>query len=77
MEESRGGRPEVDFEFTLDMAKELAMVERNEKGRQIRQYFIWAETKLRKPARAYVSVAEFCDYTRLPEAEVAAALNRS
>ena len=32
-------------------------------------------TQLRKPARAYVSVAEFCEYTRLPEAEVAAALN--
>jgi len=34
-------------------------------------------TNLRKPARSYVSVAEFCAYTRLPEAEVAAALNRS
>ena len=32
-------------------------------------------TKLRKPARAYVSAAEFCAYTRLPEAEVAAALH--
>lgn len=34
-------------------------------------------TRLHKPARAYVSVAEFCQYTSLPEAEVAAALNRS
>ena len=34
-------------------------------------------TQLRKPARAYVSVAEVCAYTSLPEAEVAAALNRS
>ena len=51
MEESRGGRPEVDFVLTLDMAKELAMVERNEKGRQIRQYFIWAEIKLRALAQ--------------------------
>lgn len=30
---------------------------------------------LGKPARAYVSVAEFCQYTGLPEAEVHAALN--
>ena len=34
-------------------------------------------TQLRKPARAYVSVADFCAYTSLPEAKVAAALNRS
>jgi len=45
---STGGRPETDAAITVDMAKELAMVERNEKGRQIRQYFIWAETKLRQ-----------------------------
>ena len=34
-------------------------------------------TQLRKPARAYVSITEFCAYTRLPEAEVQAALNHS
>ena len=30
-----------------------------------------------KPARAYVSVTEFCQFTHLPEAEVSRALNRS
>jgi len=34
-------------------------------------------TRLGKPARAYVSIAEFCQHTGLPEAEVHAALNRS
>jgi len=29
-----------------------------------------------KPLRAYVSVAEFCAFTHLPEAEVARALNQ-
>lgn len=37
----------VEYYITLDMAKELAMVERNEKGKQARQYFIECEKKLR------------------------------
>jgi hypothetical protein len=31
-------------------------------------------TRLGKPARTYVSVGEFCQYTGLPEPEVTAAL---
>lgn len=36
----RGGHNAKDYHLTLDMAKELAMVERNERGRQARQYFL-------------------------------------
>lgn len=46
-----GGGIETDYALTLDMAKELSMVERNEKGKQARQYFIQCEETLRQVAQ--------------------------
>lgn len=37
------GRPTINYHLSLNMAKELAMVERNEQGRKIRRYFIEME----------------------------------
>ena len=39
----------IEYHITLDMAKELSMVERNEKGKQARKYFIECEKKLTQP----------------------------
>jgi len=47
-ENLRGGRPTKEYSITLDMAKELSMVERNERGKIARQYFIACEKKLRE-----------------------------
>ena len=43
---NKGLQGKTEYYLTIDMAKELAMVERNEKGRQARRYFIDCENKL-------------------------------
>ncbi|QKE41952.1 MAG: antA/AntB antirepressor family protein [Ferrovum myxofaciens] len=45
---SRGGRPSVDYFLTLDMAKELAMVECTAQGRKVRRYFIDCERQIQQ-----------------------------
>lgn len=49
--ESSGGRPGQDAEITIDMAKELCMLQRNEKGKQARQYFIQLEKDWNSPEK--------------------------
>ena len=43
VERETGGSVRTDYHISLDMAKELAMVENNAMGRQIRRYFIACE----------------------------------
>lgn len=54
----RGGdRRSITYHLTLDMAKELAMVENNDQGRQVRRYFITMEREARESRGAsYLSV---------------------
>jgi phage anti-repressor protein len=47
-ENPSGGRPATEYSLSLDMAKELAMLENNEAGRRIRRYFIGVEKKARQ-----------------------------
>ena len=46
MNNPNGGRPTTEFALSIDMAKELSMVEGNEKGTEARRYFIACEKRL-------------------------------
>ncbi len=44
----KGGRPSLEHIIQLDTAKEMAMLERNEIGKQVRKYFIDVEKKYKE-----------------------------
>lgn len=43
----QGGRPATEYELTIDMAKEISMIQRTPRGKQARLYFIECEKRLR------------------------------
>lgn len=47
----RGGHNKIDHIINLDMAKEIAMLQRTERGKQVRQYFIQVEKDFNSPEK--------------------------
>lgn len=47
-EKPQGGRPTLDHALKLDMAKEISMIQRTEKGKEARQYFIQVEKEYKQ-----------------------------
>lgn len=47
----QGGRPETNHAIKIDMAKEIAMIQRNENGKKVRQYFIQVEKDFNSPEK--------------------------
>lgn len=45
------GKPRQDAVLTIDMAKEICMIQRNEKGKQARQYFLQIEKDWNSPEK--------------------------
>ncbi|ARK10107.1 phage antirepressor KilAC domain-containing protein [Fibrella sp. ES10-3-2-2] len=59
-----GSQEVVDYALTLDCAKELAMVQNNEKGRAARQYFIDCEKQLKKMTQPRIESQPTTQLTR-------------
>ncbi len=57
----QGGRPAVDHQLTIDMAKELCMIQRNEKGKQARQYFLQLERDWNSPEKVMARALRIAD----------------
>ena len=47
----RGGHNKVDHIIKLDMAKEIAMIQRTDRGKEVRQYFIQVEKDFNSPEK--------------------------
>ncbi len=60
-EESTGGRPSVNHQLSLSMAKELCMIQRTAKGKQVRQYFIDLESKWNSPELVMARALQISD----------------
>ena len=56
-----GGTPRKEHIIKLDTAKEMAMLERNEKGKQVRRYFIEVEKKYKSGETAKSSLDQGFD----------------
>lgn len=53
MLESTGGRPSTEHELSVDMAKQICMIQRTEKGRTYRQYFLDLEKAWNTPEQVF------------------------
>ncbi len=61
VENLMGGRPSTDYEITLDMAKELAMLQKSEKGKVARRYFLELERRWNSPEALIARALKMAD----------------
>lgn len=75
-----GGRPAIDHLMTLSMAKELAMLQRTDKGKEARLYFIRIEEEWNQPdkvmARALLFSKRILDGVQAQLTEATAQIER-
>lgn len=63
-----GGHNKIDHALKLDMAKEIAMIQRTEKGKEVRQYFIQVEREYNTPEKIMARALKLAD-TKLKQLE--------
>ena len=61
LSESSGGRPAVNHQLTIDMAKQLCMIQRTDIGRKFRQYFIQVEEAWNSPEAIMARALQFAN----------------
>lgn len=73
LSESTGGRPAQDAVLTIDMAKEICMIQRNEKGKLARQNFLQIEKDWNSPEKVMARALQIAgDKLKKLEAKVEA-----
>lgn len=60
---SKGGRPSKDADISIDMAKQICMIQRSPEGKQIRQYFIDLEKAWNTPEQIFARALKMADKT--------------
>ncbi len=60
-EHPQNKQPCTDHQLTIDMAKEICMIQRSEKGKQFRQYFIEVENKWNTPEAVMARALQFAN----------------
>ena len=61
LSESSGGRPAVNHQLSIDMAKQLCMIQRTDIGRKFRQYFIQVEEAWNSPEAIMARALQFAN----------------
>ena len=61
MSESTGGRPAINHALTVDMAKEISMIQRNECVKLARQHFLTIEKRWNNPEQVMARALAIAD----------------